>query len=202
MLKYDSTHGRFNGSVDVKDGKLVVNGKTIRVTAEKDPGALAWGAVSGDYVIESTGVFLTDEKARAHIKAGAKKVVLSAPSKDETPMFVMGVNHKEYICTYTPSPKRIARPHNRIDLLQRSRLPLAKQWHHGFRCLRNELGRNLGSVQFLKMALNVSNAHSAGVQRQNLLVEALHSALVLLDQTGFGRIKLTIAFYRYSTFLC
>jgi len=96
MLKYDSTHGRFAGTVDVKDGKLVVNGKAIRVTAEKDPAALAWGAVGGDYVIESTGVFLTDEKARLHIKAGAKKVVLSAPSKDATPMFVMGVNHKTY----------------------------------------------------------------------------------------------------------
>ncbi len=96
MLKYDSTHGRFAGTVDVKDGKLIVNGKSIRVTAEKDPAALAWGAVGGDYIIESTGVFLTDEKARLHIKAGAKKVVLSAPSKDETPMFVMGVNHTEY----------------------------------------------------------------------------------------------------------
>ena len=83
-------------SEDVKDGKLIVNGKSIRVTAEKDPAALAWGAVGGDYIIESTGVFLTDEKARLHIKAGAKKVVLSAPSKDETPMFVMGVNHTEY----------------------------------------------------------------------------------------------------------
>jgi glyceraldehyde 3-phosphate dehydrogenase len=96
MLKYDSTHGRFNGSVDVKDGKLVVNGKAARVTAEKDPAALKWGDVGADYVIESTGVFLTDEKARAHIKAGAKKVVLSAPSKDDTPMFVMGVNHTTY----------------------------------------------------------------------------------------------------------
>ena len=96
MLKYDSTHGKFNGTVDVKDGKLVVNGKAARVTAEKDPAALKWGDVGADYIIESTGVFLTDEKARAHIKAGAKKVVLSAPSKDDTPMFVMGVNHKTY----------------------------------------------------------------------------------------------------------
>ncbi len=96
MLKYDSTHGKFKGEVDVKDGKLVVNGKSIRVTAEKDPAALNWGAVGGDYIIESTGVFLTEEKARAHIKAGAKKVVLSAPSKDATPMFVMGVNHTTY----------------------------------------------------------------------------------------------------------
>jgi glyceraldehyde 3-phosphate dehydrogenase len=96
MLKYDSTHGRFNGTVEVKDGKLVVNGKAIRVTAEKDPANLKWGEVGAEAVIESTGLFLTDEKARAHIKAGAKKVVLSAPSKDETPMFVMGVNHKTY----------------------------------------------------------------------------------------------------------
>jgi glyceraldehyde 3-phosphate dehydrogenase len=96
MLKYDSTHGRFEGSVEVKDGKLVVNGKAIRVTAEKDPANLKWDAVGAQAVIESTGLFLTDEKARAHLKAGAKKVVLSAPSKDATPMFVMGVNHKTY----------------------------------------------------------------------------------------------------------
>lgn len=96
MLKYDSTHGRFNGTVGVADGKLVVNGKAIRVTAEKDPANLKWGEVGATSVIESTGLFLTDEKARAHIKAGAKKVILSAPSKDETPMFVMGVNHKTY----------------------------------------------------------------------------------------------------------
>ncbi|HET9959492.1 MAG TPA: type I glyceraldehyde-3-phosphate dehydrogenase [Polyangiaceae bacterium] len=96
MLKYDSTHGPFEGTVDVKDGKLIVNGKAIRVTSEKDPSNLKWGDVGGDYVIESTGLFLTDETARTHIKAGAKKVVMSAPSKDETPMFVMGVNHTTY----------------------------------------------------------------------------------------------------------
>ena len=96
MLKYDSMHGRFEGDVAVKDGKLVVNGKAIRVTSEKDPGKLAWSDVGAQCVIESTGLFLTDEKARAHIQAGAKKVVLSAPSKDDTPMFVMGVNHKTY----------------------------------------------------------------------------------------------------------
>jgi glyceraldehyde 3-phosphate dehydrogenase len=96
MLKFDSTHGRFKGSVDVKDGMLVVNGKGIRVTAEKDPAALKWDAVGATYVVESTGLFLTDEKARGHIKAGAKRVVMSAPSKDETPMFVMGVNHSTY----------------------------------------------------------------------------------------------------------
>ncbi|MCB9422617.1 MAG: type I glyceraldehyde-3-phosphate dehydrogenase [Ardenticatenaceae bacterium] len=96
MLKYDSTHGRFNGTVDVKDGNLVVNGKSIRVTAEKDPKNLKWDEVGAEYVLEATGLFLTDEKARAHIEAGAKKVVLSAPSKDATPMFVMGVNHDTY----------------------------------------------------------------------------------------------------------
>jgi glyceraldehyde 3-phosphate dehydrogenase len=96
MLRYDSTHGRFKGSVEVKDGKLVVNGNAIRVTAEKDPANLKWNEVGAEYVVESTGLFLTAEKAEAHIKAGAKRVVLSAPSKDATPMFVMGVNHKSY----------------------------------------------------------------------------------------------------------
>ncbi|MCT4534659.1 type I glyceraldehyde-3-phosphate dehydrogenase [Halodesulfovibrio sp.] len=96
MLKYDSTHGRFNGTVEVVDGNLVVNGKTIRVTSECCPDKLAWDAIGAEYVVESTGFFLTDESARGHIKAGAKKVILSAPSKDATPMFVMGVNHNEY----------------------------------------------------------------------------------------------------------
>ena len=96
MLEYDSTHGRFNGTVEVKDGNLVVNGKSIRVTAERDPKNLKWDEIGAEYVLEATGLFLTDEKARAHIEAGAKRVVLSAPSKDATPMFVMGVNHKTY----------------------------------------------------------------------------------------------------------
>jgi glyceraldehyde 3-phosphate dehydrogenase len=96
MLKYDSTHNRFNGEIEVKGGNLVVNGKKIRVTAEKDPANLKWGEVGADYVVESTGLFLTKEKAEGHIKAGAKRVVMSAPSKDATPMFVMGVNHKTY----------------------------------------------------------------------------------------------------------
>lgn len=96
MLKYDSTHGRFDGTVEVKDGHLVVNGKTIRVTAERDPANLKWSDVGVDVVAEATGLFLTDETARKHIQAGAKKVVLTGPSKDDTPMFVMGVNHKSY----------------------------------------------------------------------------------------------------------
>jgi glyceraldehyde 3-phosphate dehydrogenase len=96
MLKYDSTHGRFKGTVDVKDGKLVVNGQAIRVTSEKNPADLKWGEVDAEYVVESTGLFLTKEKVQGHIDAGAKKVIMSAPSKDDTPMFVMGVNQDSY----------------------------------------------------------------------------------------------------------
>ncbi|MDR2065074.1 MAG: type I glyceraldehyde-3-phosphate dehydrogenase [Prevotellaceae bacterium] len=96
MLKYDTVHGKFNGTVEAKDGKFVVNGHAIRVTAEKDPANLKWNEIGAEYVVESTGLFLTKEKAEAHIAAGAKRVVMSAPSKDDTPMFVMGVNHKEY----------------------------------------------------------------------------------------------------------
>ena len=95
MLKYDSVHGKFDGTVEVKDGKLVVNGNEIRITAERDPANLKWDEVGADYVIESTGFFLTEETAGKHLLAGAKKVVLSAPSKDHTPMFVMGVNNTE-----------------------------------------------------------------------------------------------------------
>ena len=90
MLRYDTMHGQ------LKDGNLVVNGHSIRVTAEKDPANLKWDEVGAEYVVESTGLFLTKEKAEAHLKAGAKRVVMSAPSKDDTPMFVMGVNHTTY----------------------------------------------------------------------------------------------------------
>jgi len=95
MLKYDSTHGRFAGTVEEKDSHLVVNGKTIRVTAERDPGNLKWDEVGAEVILECTGLFLTKETAQKHIDAGAKKVVLSAPAKDDTPTFVMGVNNKE-----------------------------------------------------------------------------------------------------------
>lgn len=97
MLRYDTMHGQFKGSVEVKDGKLVVNGKSIRVTAEKDPANLKWNEVGADYVVELTGLFLTKEKAQGHIAAGAKYVVMSAPSKDDTPMFVCGVNTDSYV---------------------------------------------------------------------------------------------------------
>ncbi|HZH72290.1 MAG TPA: type I glyceraldehyde-3-phosphate dehydrogenase [Mariniphaga sp.] len=96
MLKYDSTHGRFNGEVSTEDGALVVNGQKIRITNEPNPANLKWGEVGAEYVLESTGLFLTKEKAQGHIDAGAKKVIMSAPSKDDTPMFVMGVNNSSY----------------------------------------------------------------------------------------------------------
>src|SRR5208337_5334740 len=101
MLRYDSVHGQFKGTVEVKDGKLVVNGNAIRITAEKDPGNLKWNEVGAEYVIESTGLFLDKAKAELHIKAGAKRVILSAPSKDDTPMYVYGVNHKKYTADQT-----------------------------------------------------------------------------------------------------
>ncbi|HOF11847.1 MAG TPA: type I glyceraldehyde-3-phosphate dehydrogenase [Treponemataceae bacterium] len=96
MLKYDSVHGRFKGDVSVEGNYMVVNGNKIRLTAERDPAALNWSEVGAEVIVESTGFFLTDDTARKHIEAGAKKVILSAPSKDDTPMFVYGVNHKEY----------------------------------------------------------------------------------------------------------
>jgi glyceraldehyde 3-phosphate dehydrogenase len=96
MLKYDSVHGRFQGDVKVEGNSLIVNGNKIRLTAEKDPANLKWNEVGAEVVIESTGFFLSDDTARKHIQAGAKKVIMSAPSKDNTPMFVYGVNHKTY----------------------------------------------------------------------------------------------------------
>lgn len=96
MLKYDSTHGNFSGDVSVSNGNLIVNGRTVRVTAEKNPADLNWGAVGADYVAEATGIFLTKETAQGHLDAGAKKVIMTGPSKDDTPMFVMGVNQEKY----------------------------------------------------------------------------------------------------------
>ncbi len=96
MLKYDSVHGRFNGDIAIEGGKMVVNGKKIRLSAERDPANLKWNEAGADIVIDCTGFFLTTESCQAHIKAGAKKVVQSAPSKDDTPMFVYGVNHTKY----------------------------------------------------------------------------------------------------------
>jgi glyceraldehyde 3-phosphate dehydrogenase len=97
MLKYDTVHGQFNGTIDIKDGNLIVNGNVIRVTSEKNPADLKWGNIGAEYVVESTGLFLSKDKAQGHIEAGAKYVVMSAPSKDDTPMFVCGVNHDTYV---------------------------------------------------------------------------------------------------------
>src|ERR1044072_1472514 len=96
MLKYDSGHGQFKGTIAVDGNPLIVNGKQLRLTAAKGPAELKWGEVGADVVVESTGLFLTKETAQKHISAGAKKVIMSAPSKDDTPMFVFGVNDKTY----------------------------------------------------------------------------------------------------------
>jgi glyceraldehyde 3-phosphate dehydrogenase len=96
QFKYDSVHGRFDGTVEAKDGNLVINGETIKVYKAKDPAEIGWGEAGADYVCESTGVFTATDKASAHLKGGAKKVIISAPPKDATPMFVMGVNHTDY----------------------------------------------------------------------------------------------------------
>ena len=96
MLRYDTIHGRFDGEISYDDNSITVNGKKVMVYAEKEPSALPWGKIGAEYVVEATGLFLTKEKSEGHIKAGAKKVIFSAPSKDDTPMFVMGVNHKDY----------------------------------------------------------------------------------------------------------
>lgn len=124
MLKYDSTQGRFNGTVAVDGSNLVVNGKTIRITAERNPADLKWGDVGAEVVVESTGLFLTKEKAQAHIDAGAKKVVMSAPSKDDTPMYVMGVNHE----TYTSDINIVSNASCTTNCLA----PLAKVVHENF----------------------------------------------------------------------
>jgi glyceraldehyde 3-phosphate dehydrogenase len=124
MLKYDSVHGIFPGEVSVEGNDLVVNGKRIRVTAEKDPNNLKWNEIGADYIVESTGLFLSKDTAQAHINAGAKKVVLSAPSKDDTPMFVMGVNHT----TLTDDVKIFSNASCTTNCLA----PLAKVVHDNF----------------------------------------------------------------------
>jgi glyceraldehyde 3-phosphate dehydrogenase len=121
MLKYDSTHGIFKGDISVANGNLVVNGKTIRVTAEKDPANLKWNDINAHTIVESTGLFLDQEKGGAHIAAGAKRVILSAPAKDDTPTFVMGVNHT----SFDPSMKIISNASCTTNCLA----PLAKVVH-------------------------------------------------------------------------
>ena len=124
MLKYDTVHGAFKGTIDVKDGKLVVNGKAIRITSEKNPADLKWGEVGAEYVVESTGLFLSKDKAQGHIDAGAKYVVMSAPSKDDTRMYVCGVNEK----TYTKGEQFVSNASCTTNCLA----PIAKVLHDKF----------------------------------------------------------------------
>ena len=124
MLKYDSVHGKFNGEVEVEDNTLIVNGNGIRISAEKDPANLKWDEVGADYIIEATGLFLTKDTAGKHIEAGAKKVILTGPSKDDTPMFVMGVNHNKL----TPEDTIISNASCTTNCLA----PLAKVIHENF----------------------------------------------------------------------
>ena len=124
LLKYDSVHGKFNGTVAVKDGKLVVNNKEIAVFSEKNPADIGWAKCGAEYVVESTGVFLTKEKCQGHLDAGAKRIVMSAPSKDDTPMFVMGVNHT----TYTADMKFVSNASCTTNCLA----PVAKVLHDNF----------------------------------------------------------------------
>lgn len=124
IIRYDSVHGRFNGQVSVEDGSLIVNGKKIRVTAEKDPKLLRWNEVGAEYIVESTGIFLTQDTANAHLQAGAKKVILSAPPKDDTPLYVMGVNHMRLL----PSQQIISNSSCTTNCLS----PLAMVIHENF----------------------------------------------------------------------
>ena len=121
MLRYDTMHGQFDGTIEYTDDAIIVNGKTVKFFACMDPKDIPWGEVGAEYVVESTGVFLTQEKAQAHIDAGAKKVVMSAPSKDSTPMFVMGVNHN----TYTSDMKFVSNASCTTNCLA----PIAKVLH-------------------------------------------------------------------------
>ena len=124
MLKYDTMHGRFDGEVSFTDHSIIVNGKEVQFFAQKDPKDIPWGKVGAEYVVESTGVFLTKEKAQAHIDAGAKKVVMSAPSKDDTPMFVCGVN----LDKYTPDMQFVSNASCTTNCLA----PIAKVLHDNF----------------------------------------------------------------------
>lgn len=124
QLKYDSVHGKYPGEISVKDGNLVVSGKTIQVFCEKEPSAIPWGKVGAQYVCESTGVFTSKDKAALHVSGGASKVIISAPPKDDTPMFVMGVNHEEY----TPSHQVVSNASCTTNCLA----PLAKVVHEKF----------------------------------------------------------------------
>ena len=172
MLKYDSVHGRFDGEVAVEDGALIVNGNKIRLTAEMDPANLKWNEVDADVVVESTGFFLTDETARKHIQAGAKKVIMSAPSKDATPMFVYGVNSDTYAgqdiisnasCT-TNCLAPIAKVLNAATATQKTvDGPSKKDWRGGRGILENIIPSSTGAAKAVGKVLPVLNGKLTGM---------------------------------------
>ena len=176
MLKYDSVHGRFDGEVAVEDGALVVNGNKIRLTAEMDPANLKWNEVDADVVVESTGFFLTDETARKHIQAGAKKVIMSAPSKDATPMFVYGVNHTTYAgqdiisnasCTtncLAPIAKVLNDKFGIVTATQKTvDGPSKKDWRGGRGILENIIPSSTGAAKAVGKVLPVLNGKLTGM---------------------------------------
>ena len=176
MLKYDSVHGRFDGEVAVEDGALVVNGNKIRLTAEMDPANLKWNEVDADVVVESTGFFLTDETARKHIQAGAKKVIMSAPSKDATPMFVYGVNHTTYAgqdiisnasCTtncLAPIAKVLNTTVHAATATQKTvDGPSKKDWRGGRGILENIIPSSTGAAKAVGKVLPVLNGKLTGM---------------------------------------
>ena len=178
MLKYDSVHGRFDGEVAVEDGALVVNGNKIRLTAEMDPANLKWNEVDADVVVESTGFFLTDETARKHIQAGAKKVIMSAPSKDATPMFVYGVNHTTYASCTTNCLAPIAKVLNDKFGIVKGLMttvhaatatqktvdgPSKKDWRGGRGILENIIPSSTGAAKAVGKVLPVLNGKLTGM---------------------------------------
>ena len=176
MLKYDSVHGRFDGEVAVEDGALIVNGNKIRLTAEMDPANLKWNEVDADVVVESTGFFLTDETARKHIQAGAKKVIMSAPSKDATPMFVYGVNSDTYAgqdiisnasCTtncLAPIAKGLMTTVHAATATQKTvDAPSKKDWRGGRGILENIIPSSTGAAKAVGKVLPVLNGKLTGM---------------------------------------
>ena len=157
MLKFDSVHGAFKGEVSVEGNTLVVNGKKIRLTAEMDPANLKWNEVGADVVVESTGLFLTDEKARKHIEAGAKKVIMSAPSKDATPMFVYGVNHKTYAGQDIISNASCPATQKTVDG------PSKKDWRGGRGILENIIPSSTGAAKAVGKVLPQLNGKLTGM---------------------------------------
>ena len=170
MLKYDSVHGTFKGEISVEGNALVVNGKKIRITAEMDPANLKWNEVGADVVVESTGFFLTDETARKHIQAGAKKVIMSAPSKDATPMFVYGVNHETYAgqdiisnASCTTNCLLMTTVHAATATQKTVDGPSKKDWRGGRGILENIIPSSTGAAKAVGKVLPVLNGKLTGM---------------------------------------